>query len=143
MARDVTLGLATDERVEILSGLTEADTVVASATFLVDAESNLGTLLGGMGNMPGMDISTPPTRTPSATAAGEAGGEAAPEGHDADARGATPGAPDATGSLTGDAQADHRLVGGQPIPRHPGRARGDCRGHLGDRGAPRSRRCPT
>lgn len=59
VARDVTLGLATDERIEITSGLTEKDTVVASATFLVDAESNLGTLLGGMGNMPGMDISAP------------------------------------------------------------------------------------
>jgi Cu(I)/Ag(I) efflux system membrane fusion protein len=59
IARDVTLGLATDERIEILSGLTVADTVVASATFLVDAESNLATLLGGMGNMPGMDVSAP------------------------------------------------------------------------------------
>lgn len=58
-ARDVTLGVTTDERIEILSGLTPADTVVASATFLVDAESNLGTLLGGMGNMPGMDIARP------------------------------------------------------------------------------------
>ncbi len=55
-ARDV----ATDERIEILSGLTAADTVVASATFLVDAESNLGTLLGGMGDMPGMDIMPAP-----------------------------------------------------------------------------------
>jgi len=60
LARDVTLGLATDERIEILSGLAIGDTVVASATFLLDAESNLATLLGGMGNMPGMDISAPP-----------------------------------------------------------------------------------
>ncbi len=64
VARDVTLGLATDERIEVLSGLTAADTVVASATFLVDAESNLSTLLGGMGNMPGMDISAPPPPQP-------------------------------------------------------------------------------
>ena len=35
------------------------DTVVSSATFLVDAESNLGSLLGGMGNMPGMDVTAP------------------------------------------------------------------------------------
>ena len=62
VARDVTVGLATDERIEILSGLAATDTVVASATFLVDAESNLSTLLGGMGNMPGMDISAPPSR---------------------------------------------------------------------------------
>ncbi len=61
VARDVSLGVATDERIEILSGLTRADTVVASATFLIDAESSLSTLLGGMGNMPGMDISAPPS----------------------------------------------------------------------------------
>jgi Cu(I)/Ag(I) efflux system membrane fusion protein len=55
----VTLGAATDERVEILKGLRLGDTVVASGTFLVDAESNLGSLLGGMGNMPGMDVTQP------------------------------------------------------------------------------------
>lgn len=65
--RDVTLGLATDERIEILSGLAVGDTVVASATFLLDAESNLATLLGGMGNMPGMDIS--PAQPPPAAKA--------------------------------------------------------------------------
>jgi Cu(I)/Ag(I) efflux system membrane fusion protein len=57
--RDVTLGVAGVDRVEILSGLAAGDTVVASATFLVDAESNLGSALGGMGNMPGMDMSPP------------------------------------------------------------------------------------
>ena len=59
--RDVELGVQTDERTEVRSGLALGDTVVASATFLVDAESNLGTLLGGMGNMPGMDITAPPS----------------------------------------------------------------------------------
>ncbi|MEO8200151.1 MAG: efflux RND transporter periplasmic adaptor subunit [Gemmatimonadota bacterium] len=54
--RQLTLGRTTDERVEVLSGLTAGDSVVASATFLVDAESNLGTIMGGMGDMPGMDI---------------------------------------------------------------------------------------
>jgi Cu(I)/Ag(I) efflux system membrane fusion protein len=58
--RPVSLGRASDERLEILHGLARGDTVVASATFLVDAESNLGTILGGMGDMPGMDI-RPPT----------------------------------------------------------------------------------
>jgi Cu(I)/Ag(I) efflux system membrane fusion protein len=67
VARDVVLGLATDERIEILSGLAVGDTVVASATFLLDAESNLATLLGGMGNMPGMDISAPASPKPSAS----------------------------------------------------------------------------
>ena len=57
--RNVTIGAANDERIEITSGLHKGETVVASATFLVDAESNLGSLLGGMGNMPGMDMSAP------------------------------------------------------------------------------------
>jgi Cu(I)/Ag(I) efflux system membrane fusion protein len=78
VARDVSLGLATDERVEILAGLTLGDTVVASATFLVDAESNLSTLLGGMGNMPGMDISAPPAPA----AATKPGGGAQPPRRD-------------------------------------------------------------
>ena len=50
--REVALGAANDERVEILRGLVVGETVVSSATFLVDAESNLGKALGGMGNMP-------------------------------------------------------------------------------------------
>jgi Cu(I)/Ag(I) efflux system membrane fusion protein len=54
--RELTLGAMTDERVEVLRGLSTGDTVVASATFLVDSESNLGTVMGGMGDMPGMDI---------------------------------------------------------------------------------------
>lgn len=58
--REVVIGLATDDRIEVLRGLTAHETVVASATFLVDGESNLGTALGGMGNMPGMDMTTPP-----------------------------------------------------------------------------------
>ena len=37
---------------------------MASATFLVDAESNLGKALGGMGNMPGMDVTAPPKSLP-------------------------------------------------------------------------------
>ncbi|GAB1341683.1 efflux RND transporter periplasmic adaptor subunit [Gemmatimonas sp.] len=65
--REVALGIANDARVEILRGISAGDTVVASATFLVDAESNLGKSLGGMGNMPGMDMSTPPTPLPMTT----------------------------------------------------------------------------
>lgn len=62
--REVTLGASSDDRIEILRGLASGETVVASATFLVDAESNLGTALGGMGNMPGMDMTTPPKAVP-------------------------------------------------------------------------------
>lgn len=57
--REVVPGQATDDRIEIRSGLREGETVVASATFLVDAESNLGSALGGMANMPGMEVTTP------------------------------------------------------------------------------------
>lgn len=73
---DVVLGAQTEDRLEILKGLSEGDTVVASATFLVDAESNLGTLLGGMGDMPGMDMTAPgaaksPVPAPDTTTAGQ------------------------------------------------------------------------
>lgn len=64
--REVAVGVSTNDRIEILRGLAEGETVVASATFLVDAESNLGKALGGMGNMPGMDMTTPPTPLPPA-----------------------------------------------------------------------------
>ena len=68
--RNVTLGATNDERVEVLSGIREGETVVASATFLVDAESNLGSQLGGMGNMPGMDMSAPTSGPGSAQSRG-------------------------------------------------------------------------
>jgi Cu(I)/Ag(I) efflux system membrane fusion protein len=64
LPREVALGSTTAERVEILRGLSAGEQVVSSATFLVDAESNLGTALGGMGSMPGMDMTTPPKPLP-------------------------------------------------------------------------------
>lgn len=69
--REVALGASNDLRIEILRGLTAGETVVSSATFLVDAESNLGTALGGMGNMPGMDVTTPPKPLDAAPPAGK------------------------------------------------------------------------
>jgi RND family efflux transporter MFP subunit len=62
--REVALGAVNDERVEVLRGLVAGDTIVASATFLIDAESHLGKALGGKGNMPGMDMSEPPKALP-------------------------------------------------------------------------------
>lgn len=54
--REIKIGTATTEHVEVLSGLAAGEVVVASANFLVDAESNLGAALG---NMQGMDMGTP------------------------------------------------------------------------------------
>ncbi len=65
-SREVALGVSTDDRIEILRGLSAGETVVASATFLIDAESNLAKALGGMGNMPGMEMTTPPKPLPKA-----------------------------------------------------------------------------
>ena len=62
--REVSLGTSSDDRIEVLRGLTPGETVVASATFLIDAESNLGKALGGMGDMPGMDVTTPTKSLP-------------------------------------------------------------------------------
>jgi len=60
--REVRIGESTVDRTRIISGLNVGETVVASATFLVDAESNLGSSLGGMGDMPGMDIVKPSSK---------------------------------------------------------------------------------
>lgn len=81
--KDVTLGQTTETRVQVLSGLNVGDVVVASATFLIDAESNLKSALGGMGNMPGMQMGTPSdapapaTKVPAATST--PGGGAMPD----------------------------------------------------------------
>ena len=72
--RPVVVGRTSEDRLEILRGLEAGDSVVASGTFLVDAESNLGTIMGGMGDMPGMDI-RPPRDTGSAAPAHQPGEE--------------------------------------------------------------------
>lgn len=69
--REVVSGRATDDRIEVVRGLSAGETVVASATFLVDAESNLGSALGGMASMPGMELTTPPTPVKAAPAGPE------------------------------------------------------------------------
>jgi membrane fusion protein, copper/silver efflux system len=56
---DVTLGPRAGDRREILGGLTEGQRIVASANFLLDAESQLGEASGGTANMPGMDMGPP------------------------------------------------------------------------------------
>jgi membrane fusion protein, copper/silver efflux system len=98
--REVAVGVATDERVEVLRGLTEGEEVVASATFLVDAESNLHKALGGMGDMPGMEMNAPPTPLPMRE---RGGGAATPP--------ATKRAPKDSATKHGahDAHADHQM----------------------------------
>ncbi len=49
--REVVLGARAGDRVQVLQGLAESETIVASANFLIDAESRLGTTGGAM---PGM-----------------------------------------------------------------------------------------
>jgi len=63
MPREVRTGRASGQLVEVLSGLEEGERIASSAAFLIDAESNLGTMTGGMEPaaapeaMPGMDHS--------------------------------------------------------------------------------------
>jgi membrane fusion protein, copper/silver efflux system len=52
--REVTVGGRADGRIRILGGVAEGDRVVASANFLIDAESRLGTGAAMVG-MPGME----------------------------------------------------------------------------------------
>jgi Cu(I)/Ag(I) efflux system membrane fusion protein len=53
-AREVTTGLVAGRKIEILAGLAEGESVVASANFLIDAESSMGSAIEAM---PGMDMS--------------------------------------------------------------------------------------
>jgi Cu(I)/Ag(I) efflux system membrane fusion protein len=58
--REVVPGRVSGTEVEVLSGLAAGETVVASANFLIDAESSMG---GAMEGMPGMgpgDVPAPP-----------------------------------------------------------------------------------
>lgn len=58
-AREVRLGMATDERQVVTRGLDAGERVVRTATFLVDGESNLRAATGGMAGMPGMAAPAP------------------------------------------------------------------------------------
>ena len=66
--REVQVGLAVGEDIEILAGLRPGEVVVSSAAFLVDAESNLGASLDAMEPMEGN-----PGSALAAPAAGHAG----------------------------------------------------------------------
>lgn len=53
--REVVLGPRAGDRVAVLAGLTAGERIVASANFLVDAESRLGSTGGGMPGMQGTE----------------------------------------------------------------------------------------
>lgn len=57
MPHEVTPGLVSGDEIEILAGIEPGTQVVASANFLIDAESNMGSSIG---SMPGMDPEAPP-----------------------------------------------------------------------------------
>lgn len=60
--REVVLGTRAGEHVQILDGLTEGETIVASANFLVDAESRLAATGGAMPGMQHGSVIEPPAR---------------------------------------------------------------------------------
>jgi Cu(I)/Ag(I) efflux system membrane fusion protein len=51
--REVELGARGENFVEVVKGIREGEQVVVSANFLIDAESNLKAVLGGLGASPG------------------------------------------------------------------------------------------
>ena len=63
--RSVTLGAVAGNDVEVVAGLSAGETVVASANFLIDAESNMGS---AMGSMPGMEMNPSPSPAPATSA---------------------------------------------------------------------------
>jgi Cu(I)/Ag(I) efflux system membrane fusion protein len=72
--RDVRVGIASGNEVEIVAGLTAGETVVSSASFLIDAESNMGASTAAM-----QGVDTGPQ--PAAPAAGAPAPAAAGGGH--------------------------------------------------------------
>jgi RND family efflux transporter MFP subunit len=53
VAREVTTGIIAGQDIQVLGGLAEGETVVASANFLIDAESSMRSAIG---SMPGMEM---------------------------------------------------------------------------------------
>lgn len=92
--RFVTLGAETDSLVEVRAGLREGERVVATAAFLLDAESNLGAAMAGMAGMDhgaggrgdggteGRSGAAPATRTPRPPAKRDSTPAAAMPAHD-------------------------------------------------------------
>lgn len=58
LPREVVPGRSVGQLVEILQGVEEGERVVSSAAFLIDAESNLGTMTGAVPEGEAMDMAT-------------------------------------------------------------------------------------
>ena len=54
--KEIQVGPPSDEFYPLLGGLEEGDTVVSSAQFLIDSETNLQAAMQSMIGMPGMDM---------------------------------------------------------------------------------------
>ncbi|SDA15294.1 membrane fusion protein, Cu(I)/Ag(I) efflux system [Nitrosospira sp. Nsp18] len=80
--RALKLGIRADGYAEVLGGLKAGETVVVSANFLIDAESNLKAALGGFGHHPGSTSGENGQTTPRApmTTRGAAPGPASHHG---------------------------------------------------------------
>jgi len=119
--REVTPGRISDDRIQVIAGLSAGETVVSSATFLVDAESNLGSALGGMANMPGMEITTPPQHP------GQQGSTSAAPSAPVDPMAGMPGMEGMPGMPAHPAPADSMagmpgMEGMHDMPAHPAHA---------------------
>jgi membrane fusion protein, copper/silver efflux system len=66
--REIQTGVGTSDHIEVLAGLRAGEVVVASANFLIDAESNLGAAIGSMLGLDSAQTATKKTATPVAPA---------------------------------------------------------------------------
>ena len=113
MPHEVSTGLVAGQDVEILAGLEEGQRVVSSASFLIDAESNLGASMSGMeGTEDHSDHEA--TTTPAADHSSHGATPAA----DHSSHGATPAADHAGHGAT--PAADHSEHGAAPAGGHAG-----------------------
>jgi Cu(I)/Ag(I) efflux system membrane fusion protein len=76
--RPVKLGMRSDGYIEVVEGIKAGDSVVVSANFLIDAESNLKAALAGFGQGQG---ARPQQQAPAAKSGGAAGGSPAADAH--------------------------------------------------------------
>lgn len=84
--REVKLGARTDSHVEVLDGVKEGESVVVSANFLIDAESNLKAAIGGFSAAPAAPASATVAVAPVATAAQTSSHQAVGTVQEADAK---------------------------------------------------------